>query len=74
MRGLQAQPVPRDFKDPKVTLALQAQPGQPEQQASWAQWAQLAPKVLQAQPVLLLRWPAQLVQLDPKDQLVLHLL
>ncbi len=39
-------------------------------QASWALLARLVPKVLQA-PLLL--WPAQLVQLDPKAQLVLHL-
>ena len=70
MRGPQAQLVPKDFKDSKVPQALQDRPGQPVLQASWALLARLVPKVLQA-PLLL--WPAQLVQLDPKAQLVLHL-
>ena len=73
MRGLQAQLVPKDFKGSKVPQAQSVLLEQLEQQASWAQWAQLAPKVLQAQPVLLLLWPAQLVQPVPKAQLVLHL-
>ena len=70
MRGLQAQLVPKDFKGSKVPQAQSVLLEQLEQQASWAQWAQLAPKVLQAP---LLPWPAQLVPLDPKAQLVLHL-
>ena len=73
MRGLQARLVPKDFKDSKVPQAQSVLLEQLEQQASWAQWAQLAPKVLQAQPVLLRPWPAQRVQPVPKAQLVLHL-
>ena len=42
-------------------------------QASWALLARLVPKVLQAQPVLIRPWPAQLVQPVPKAQLVLNL-
>ena len=73
MRGLQAQLVPRANKVSKVPQALQDRPGQPVLQASWALLARLVPKVLQAQPVLLRPWPAQLVQPVPKAQLVLHL-
>ena len=70
MRGLKAQLVPKDFKDSKVPQALQDRPGQPVLQASWALLVQPVPKVLQAP---LLPWPAQLVPLDPKAPLVLHL-